>query len=113
MEDNIMATTGLNTDLYSANKILHLFSGYTKAEITEVGINAKYEGYLKRQNQLIERTKKLEEKRIPKDFDFTSIKGLRIEAAEKLNQIKPLTVGAASRISGVNPADITILLMHI
>ena len=102
-----------NTDLYSANKILHLFSGYTKAEITEVGINAKYEGYLKRQNQLIERTKKLEEKRIPKDFDFTSIKGLRIEAAEKLNQIKPLTVGAASRISGVNPADITILLMHI
>lgn len=102
-----------NTDLYLANKQLHLFSGYTKAEITEVGINAKYEGYLKRQNQLIERTKKLEEKRIPKDFDFTKIKGLRIEAAEKLNQIKPLTVGAASRISGVNPADITILLMHL
>ena len=109
--DNLCKRAG--TDLYQANKILHLFSGYSKAEIVEVGIESKYEGYLSRQNQLIERTKKLEEKRIPKDFDFTSIKGLRLEAAEKLNQIKPLSVGAASRISGVNPADITILLMHL
>ena len=68
---------------------------------------------MKLQNQLIERTKKLEEKKIPKDFDFLKIKGLRTEAAEKLNKIKPLTLGAASRISGVNPADITILLMHL
>ena len=102
-----------NSDLWKANKKLKLFSGYTKDVVTEVGIDTKYEGYLKLQNQLIERTKKLEEKKIPKDFDFLKIKGLRTEAAEKLNKIKPLTLGAASRISGVNPADITILLMHL
>ena len=102
-----------NTDLYKANKKLKLFSGFGKDVITEVGIDAKYEGYLTRQNQLIERNKKLEEKRIPQGFDFKAIKGLRLEAAEKLAEIKPLTLGAASRISGVNPADITILLMHV
>ena len=102
-----------NTDLYKANKKLKLFKGFGKDVITEVGIDAKYEGYLSRQNQLIERNKKLEEKRIPQGFDFKAVKGLRLEAAEKLAEIKPLTLGAASRISGVNPADITILLMHI
>ena len=102
-----------NSDLWIANKKLKLFWGYSKDVVTEVGIDAKYEGYLKLQNQLIELTKKLEEKKIPKDFDFLKIKGLRTEAAEKLNKIKPLTLGAASRISGVNPADITILLMHL
>jgi len=102
-----------NSDLWQANKILHLFSGFTKAEVTEAFIDAKYEGYLKLQNQMIERSKKLEEKKIPKDFDFAKIKGLRTEAVEKLTAIKPLSVGAASRISGVNPADITILLMHL
>jgi len=102
-----------NSDLWKANKVLHLFSGYTKAEVTEAFIDSKYEGYLKLQNQMIERSKKLEEKKIPKDFDYHKIKGLRTEAAEKLDKIKPLSVGAASRISGVNPADITILLMHL
>ena len=109
--DNLCKRAG--TDLYKANKKLKLFKGFSKAAITEVGIDAKYEGYLSRQSQLIERSKKLEEKRIPQGFDFLSVKGLRTEAAEKLAQIKPLTLGAASRISGVNPADITILLMHI
>lgn len=102
-----------NTDLYKANKKLKLFKGFGKDVITEVGIDAKYEGYLIRQNQLIERSRKLEEKRIPEGFNFKAIKGLRLEAAEKLDKIKPLTLGAASRISGVNPADITILLMHL
>ena len=102
-----------NSDLWKANKVLHLFSNFTKAEVTEAFIDAKYEGYLKLQNQMIERSKKLEEKKIPKDFDFSKIKGLRTEAVEKLTAIKPLSVGMASRISGVNPADITILLMHL
>ncbi len=102
-----------NSDLYLANKKLKLFKGFSKAEITEVNIDAKYEGYLKRQNQLIERSRKLEEKRIPAGFNFKAVKGLRTEAAEKLDNIKPLTLGAASRISGVNPADITVLLMHL
>lgn len=109
--DNLCKRAG--TDLYKANKKLKLFKGFGKDIITEVGIETKYEGYLSRQNQLIERSKKLEEKRIPVGFDFKSVKGLRLEAVEKLDQIKPLTLGAASRISGVNPADITILLMHI
>ena len=109
--DNLCKRAG--TDLYKANKALNLFKGFGKDVITEVGIDAKYEGYLSRQNQLIERSKKLEEKRIPVGFNFKAVKGLRLEAAEKLDQIKPLTLGAASRISGVNPADITILLMHI
>lgn len=109
--DNLCKRAG--TDLYKANKKLKLFKGFGKDVITEVGIEAKYDGYLSRQNQLIERSKKLEEKRIPVGFDFKSVKGLRLEAIEKLDQIKPLTLGAASRISGVNPADITILLMHI
>ena len=102
-----------NSDLWQANKKLKLFSGYTKAEVIEAGIDAKYEGYLRLQQQMIDRTKKLEEKKIPKDFDFSKVNGLRTEAIEKLNKIKPLSVGAASRISGVNPADITILLMHL
>lgn len=109
--DNLCKRAG--TDLYDANKKLKLFKGFGKDAIIEVGIASKYEGYLSRQNQLIERSKKLEEKRIPVGFDFESIKGLRLEAIEKLEQIKPLTLGAASRISGVNPADITILLMHL
>lgn len=109
--DNLCKRAG--ADLFVANKKLKLFKGFGKDVITEVGIESKYEGYLSRQNILIERSKKLEEKRIPQDFDFKNIKGLRLEAIEKLDQIKPLTLGAASRISGVNPADITILLMHL
>ena len=65
------------------------------------------------EKQLIERERKLEEKRLTADIDYTLIKGLRKEAAEKLNQIKPLTIAEAGRISGVNPADITVLLMSI
>lgn len=102
-----------NTDLYKANKKLKLFKGFSKDVITEVGIDSKYQGYLAMQNQLIERSKKLEQKLIPQGFNFKQVKGLRLEAAEKLEQIKPMSVGAASRISGVNPADITILLMHL
>ena len=102
-----------HADLWQANKALKLFKGYPKAVVEVVGTEAKYEGYLQRQTQLIERSKKLEEKRIPKDFDFLAVKGLRKEAAEKLNKIRPLTLGAASRISGVNPADINVLILFI
>ena len=90
-----------------------MFSGYNKNVIAQVEIQIKYEGYLSRQNELIERSIKLEEKKIPNDFDYDKVYGLRIEAREKLKQIKPMTVGAASRISGVSPADITILIMHL
>jgi len=84
---------------------------YSNDVINQVDINVRYEGYLKRQNQMIEKQKRFEEKRLPKDIDYLSLKGLRQEAAQKLNEYKPLTIGQASRISGVNPADITVLLI--
>lgn len=92
---------------------LGIFKRFTNAEVTEALVEIKYAGYLSRQNQLIERERKLEEKKLPADFDYTTLKGLRTEAAQKLNEIKPLTIGEASRISGVNPADVTILIMSI
>lgn len=75
----------------------------------QVEIQIKYEGYIQRQNLQIEQARKLEEKKIPTDLDYQTVRGLRLEAAEKLNQRKPLSIGQASRISGVSPADITVL----
>jgi tRNA uridine 5-carboxymethylaminomethyl modification enzyme len=76
-------------------------------------IQIKYEGYIAKQNERIEQFKKLENKRIPDVIDYLSMKGLRIEAAEKLDKRRPPSVGVASRISGVSPADINILLIHM
>jgi len=91
---------------------LKLFKNFKNAEINQALIEIKYAGYLSRQYQLIEKEKKLEERKLDKNTDYMLIKGLRTEAAQKLNEIKPLTIGEASRISGVNPADITILIMN-
>ena len=73
----------------------------------------KYQGYIKREIAEVERQKKLEEKRIPADIDYKSIVGLRLESAEKLDKIRPMNIGQASRISGVNPADISVLLIYL
>ena len=78
-----------------------------------VEISVKYEGYIKRELAEAERKKKLEEKPLPKDLDYTTVLGLRLEAAEKLNIVRPTSVGQASRISGVNPADISVLLIYL
>ena len=102
-----------NVKLYELNKAIKHFKGFSRQVITQVEIQIKYEGYLNRQNELIARTLKLEEKIIPKDICYKDMHGLRLEAREKLSEIRPMTVGAASRISGVSPADITILLMHL
>ena len=74
-------------------------------------IEIKYEGYLARQRKEVERQRKLEEYRLPPDIDYKSIKGLRLEAAAKLDALRPASIGQASRISGVNPADISVLLI--
>ena len=79
----------------------------------EVGIEIKYEGYIKLQQQQVEKFKKLEQKLLPKEIDYSEIKGLRLEARQKLNKIKPTSVGQASRISGVSPADISVLLIYM
>ena len=78
-----------------------------------VEVSVKYEGYIKRELAEAERKKKLEEKPLPKDLDYTTVLGLRLEAAEKLNVVRPTSVGQASRISGVNPADISVLLIYL
>ncbi len=77
----------------------------------QVEIEIKYEGYISKQLKQVEQMRKLESKKLPSGFDFTQIKGLRLEAQEKLNKIKPLNIGQASRISGVSPADISVLLI--
>ena len=80
---------------------------------TTVEVDIKYAGYANRQLAEVERYKKLEEKKLPKDIDYLSIRGLRIEAAQKLDKLRPLSLGQASRISGVNPADISVLLIYL
>lgn len=79
----------------------------------EVGIELKYEGYIKLQAEQVEKFKKLEAKLLPKEINYEDIKGLRLEARQKLNKIRPSNVGQASRISGVSPADISVLLIYL
>lgn len=79
----------------------------------QVEIEIKYEGYIKRQQAQIDEMRRLEKKLIPADMDYREISGLRLEAAEKLAKIRPASIGQASRISGVSPADISVLLIHL
>ena len=79
----------------------------------QVNIEIKYEGYIKRQMQQVAQFKKLEGRKLPEAFDYGQVKSLRREAVQKLNQVQPATVGQASRISGVSPADISVLLVHL
>lgn len=81
--------------------------------IEQVNINIKYDGYIKRQQKQVKQFQKLEHKRLPEDLDYDEVYGLRIEAKQKLNQLKPLSIGQASRISGVSPADISVLLIYL
>ena len=78
----------------------------------QVNIEIKYEGYIKRQMQQVAQFKKLEDKKLPEDFDYSEVNSLRREAVQKLNKVQPATIGQASRISGVSPADISVLLGH-
>ena len=79
----------------------------------QVNILIKYDGYIKRQIKQVEQFKKLEKKKLPTNFDYNEISGLRIEAQQKLNQFQPLNIGQASRISGVSPADTSVLLVYL
>ncbi len=79
----------------------------------EVEICVKYEGYIRRQKAEAEKFARLEHKKLPQDLDYTTVRGLRIEAQQKLNQIRPRSIGQASRISGVSPADLSVLLIYL
>ncbi|MBT9775403.1 tRNA uridine-5-carboxymethylaminomethyl(34) synthesis enzyme MnmG [Clostridium sp. MCC353] len=81
--------------------------------IEQVNINLKYEGYIRRQKQQVAQFKKLESKKLDVNFDYSTVQGLRREAVQKLNAYKPMSVGQAGRISGVSPADISVLMVHL
>ena len=83
-------------------------------EVSEqVNISIKYAGYIKRQKKQVEQFKKLENKKIPENIDYDQVKSLRIEAVQKLKEFRPVSIGQASRISGVSPADISVLLVYL
>ena len=84
-----------------------------KAVTQEVEIQVKYEGYIKMQEEQVKKFKKLEDKKLSENINYDEIKGLRIEARQKLNKVKPLSIGQASRISGVSPADVSVLLIYL
>ena len=92
---------------------LGLFKGINKQVLDYLTTEVKYEGYIKRQMQDIKEQAKMENYALAKDFDYSTINGLRIEARQKLNDIKPLSLGQASRISGVSPADISVLMVYL
>ena len=85
----------------------------TKQEAEQVEIQVKYEGYIKLQLAQVEKFKKIENKKLPEDFDYSNLKGISLEARQKLNQFKPVSIGQASRISGISPADISVLLIYL
>lgn len=82
-------------------------------EITQLEVQLKYEGYIQKQLRQVERYKKLENRRLDEELDYSAVEGLRIEAIQKLNQIRPASLGQASRISGVSPADINVLMIYL
>ena len=81
--------------------------------LEQIEVEIKYSGYLVRQSQAIKEMQKMEKHILGENFDYDKVNGLRLEAREKLKEIKPLSLAQASRISGVNPADITMLILHI
>ena len=94
-------------------KSVHNVDKLYQEVVEQIDINIKYDGYIKRQQKQVEQFKKLETKRIPEDIDYDAIKSLRIEAVQKLKQYRPISIGQASRISGVSPADISVLLVYM
>jgi tRNA uridine 5-carboxymethylaminomethyl modification enzyme len=126
--ENILTRHGLpypNTSVSRADlirrgieieEIVSEFNGFeniSKEIIDTVSLDAKYEGYLQRSLDQIAKAKRLEEKLLPKDINYLEIEGLRLEARQKLDKIRPLSLGRAERISGVSPADIAVLMVYL
>jgi tRNA uridine 5-carboxymethylaminomethyl modification enzyme len=116
LKDGIRASDFLKRPEVTYNMIKDIIppaQELTKEVEEQVEIQIKYEGYIAKSLQLVERMKKMEDKRIPDNIDYDDIQGLATEAKQKLKKVRPLSVGQASRISGVNPSDISILLVYI
>ena len=102
-----------NIDIFKLDETYHLFDEEEKPFLPFVNINIKYEGYLKQQQEDIDKMLANENVSIPEDFSYESLKGLRGEAIEKLSKIRPINIGQASRISGVSPADVAVLSVFV
>ena len=102
-----------NVPLCEIMREFSVFSEYSSDVAETAEITVRYGGYVKQAEEQIARAKKLEEKALPSDLDYSSISGLRLEAREKLSRIKPLNLGQAGRISGVNPADVAVLMVYL
>lgn len=116
LKDGILAADLLRRPEITYNKIAEIVSRETSVtdDVAEqVEIQVKYEGYIQKSKLQVEKMKRMEDKKIPENIDYDAISGLATEALEKLKKIEPLSIAQASRISGVNPADISILLVYI
>ncbi len=114
LKDGISLYDFLKRPEISIENIKHFIDiDYTKEELEQVEINTKYEGYIKKATKEAEKMLLLESKKIPDDIDYQKISNLASEARQKLIEIRPTTIGQASRISGVNPADISILMVYL
>ena len=102
-----------NVTALELQKNFGLFKNYKLDVLNQITLQIKYDGYIKKQLEQIESAKKAENTLIPENLDYKQIKGLRLEAIQKLNEIKPLNLGQASRISGVSPADISVLTIYL
>lgn len=102
-----------NIDIFKINNQYKLFEDFEHSVLEYVNTEVKYEGYIAQQQEEIDKNKSQEEMLIPEDFDYLSQKGIRIEAKQKLDKIRPRTIGQASRISGVSPADISVLIILV
>ncbi len=116
LKDGVLAAEFLRRPEISYQELLQFISAddsLTAKEIEQVEIQIKYEGYIKKALEKVEKLKRMEEKRIPENIDYEAINGLATEARQKLIKIQPETIAQASRISGVNPADISILMVYV
>lgn len=102
-----------NISIFDLQSELGLFEGIPYEVLNYINTEVKYEGYIKRENDNIEKTRKVETIELPEDIDYASLSGLRLEARQKLNKIKPRTLGQARRIDGVSPADINVIMIYL
>ena len=102
-----------NLDIFKVNNKFHTFDNFDRRELDYVNTEVKFEGYLAQEKEDIKKFKEQENLLIPQNIEYKNLKGLRLEARQKLYKVKPISIGQASRISGVSPADITILIMCI
>lgn len=102
-----------NINIYDIRKHFNILNDISGEVLEYINTEVKYEGYIKRENETISKLKKVENQPLPADLDYSQLNGLRLEARQKLNKIKPLTLGQAKRIDGVSPADINVIMIYL